>query len=359
MKTYTKISSLQFYLLLFLSRSVIVFSINSQTVGEGNFLDNILSSILLMVTLFVLVFPFYKMRKLFPDQSLLSIAESTLGNIGKAVSVIYGIFFLLINTISLSLFLTLIINTMNPSASRWSIAAVLVSIALFGAIKGIETITRTSICIFFLFLSGFILIFITLIPHFEMLFSEPLLHDGTDHLIQGYLYFFSHCSSVAEIAVLIPYVRNDKYVHFTIWNTCVTLFVSALLLFVVCVLGEYAYLQIFPVYTLSTMAEIAGIQRLDALVIGLSMTALVVRLSCGLFVIGECCSEIKKIKSKRWVISVSSFIIFCLSLWITGNSERTGFLFHIEYILPFTVLVSAILPVIIMTVTSMKRRRSI
>ena len=60
------------------------------------------------------------------------------------------------------MFLALLLNTMDPAASKWSIAIILAAIALYGAVKGIETISRASICIFVLFALGMAAIFIAL-----------------------------------------------------------------------------------------------------------------------------------------------------------------------------------------------------
>lgn len=79
---------------------------------------------------------------------------------------------------------------------------------------------------------------------------------------------------------------------FVVWNGGITVFLGVLLFFIVSCLGEYAALQVFPAYTLASIAEIAGIQRLDALFIGISMMALIVRIACGLFCIAVCMTPI-------------------------------------------------------------------
>ena len=359
MKYDCKISALQFFLMLFLSRIVVIFSLNAQTVGEGNFLDHILSSIFLVLILLLFAVPFYRLDRRFPNQSLPTIAQNIFGNTGKTVAVLYILYFIYMNIISLSLFLTLVVNTMNPAASRWSIAVVLIAVALFGAVKGIETISRASICIFFLFISGFAIIFLALVPYFRIDYAEPLLSDGVKNCIRGFLFFFSRCPSLAELALLLPYVRKRKYINFTCWNVGVTLFVSVLLIFVVCTLGKYSYFQIFPVYTLSTMAEIAGIQRLDALLIGLSMMTLVVRLSCGLFAIKDCFSILTKQKHNIFQTLLPAFITLCASLWITEDSGRTGLLFRIIYVLPFTIFVSVLIPIFVWLASYLKRKRPV
>ena len=67
MKPTTKISAFQFYFMLFLSRVIISITINSQTLGEKNFLDNIFSSLLLFVGLFIFVLPLFSLNKRYPD----------------------------------------------------------------------------------------------------------------------------------------------------------------------------------------------------------------------------------------------------------------------------------------------------
>ena len=47
--------------MLFLSRVIISITINSQTLGEKNFLDNIFSSLLLFVGLFIFVLPLFSL----------------------------------------------------------------------------------------------------------------------------------------------------------------------------------------------------------------------------------------------------------------------------------------------------------
>ncbi len=356
-KPTSKINALQFFIMLFLSRIAIIFTVNSQSVGEGNFLDHILSSFLLMLTLYLLVIPLAIMNRKYPEHSISSLAEVNLGVFGKLIAILYIAYFVLINIISLSLFLTLVINTANPTASRWSIAAVLIIIAAFGAKKGIETVSRASICVFFLLMFGFLAIFIALVPYVKTKYMEPILIDGASHLIRGFAYFLSRCSSLAEIAVFLPLVCGRKRIGFTVWNVGVPLVFGILLFFTVTCLGEYAYLQIFPVYTLSTLAEIIGIQRLDALLIGLSMMTLVIRLSCGFLAIRNCWPfPDHKLFSRTGLLVTVAGMTAAAALWITNSSERTGILFRSGYLLIFTGLISFVIPVCVLVSTKIKKR---
>ena len=358
MKTQTKISALQFYLMLFLSRAVISLTVNSQTVGEVNFLDNILSSVLLLAALFICAVPLFSLHRIHPEESLPAIAEERLGKGGYAVSFFYSLYFLIMNTYSLALYLTLLMNTMDPAASKWSIALVLTGIALYGAIKGIETVSRASICIAVLFFLGFIILFIALIPHMNKNYTEPLLYDGAGQMLQGVYVFAARCTSIAELAVLMPFVQSGLRRGFAVWNVGAAVFVSVLLIFLIVCLGEYSYLQIFPVYTLATMAEIAGIQRLDALLAGLGMMALVIRTACGLFGISECWARAVRPRARMWLLCAAAGIGAFGALWITGSVERNGWIFRVDWLLPLTVLTGAVLPVFIWLTDRMRRRRT-
>lgn len=357
MKQPTKISALQFYLMLFLSRIVVSITINSQTVGDKNFLDNILSSLLLFAALFLFVLPMLSLNKKYPDASLPSIAEQRMGGFGFGVSAVYGLYFVLMNTFSLSMFLALVLNTLDPMASKWSIAVVIAAIALYGAVKGIETISRASICIFVLFALGMTAIFVALSPNVQLRYTEPLLYDGMEQTLRGFFVFAARCTSLAEFAVLMPFVQGRKKLGFAVWNSGVTAFLTILLFFMVSCLGEYAYLQIFPAYTLSAIAEIAGIQRLDALFIGLCMMTLIIRIACGLFAVSECISRVMRPRMRTVVLAAVSVLSVCTALWITADAKRAGLLFRTEYILPLTVITGAVLPLLVWLTDHFKKEK--
>lgn len=359
MKTKTQISALQFYLMLFLSRVVVSMTINAQTFGGGNFLDTILSEILLFAVSAVFVLPLFALHRKYPELSLPGIAEKRFGAAGYGVSALYFLYFVLMNTFSLALFLVLILNTMDPAASGWSIVLVLSGIALYGAVKGIETVSRAAICIFAVFLLGIGAIFTALSGKVHPDYLEPILQNGTDQLLRGFWAFAARCTSLAEFAVLMPFVIQNKKKGFLLWGGGTALFLSVILFFLVSCLGEYADLQIFPFYTLSTMAEVAGIQRLDALLIGLCMMTLVIRLAVGFFAVSECSARLLQPRG-RMILQLTVFGLCAAgALWITQTSSRSGLLFRTAYWLPGAVLTNAVLPVLIWLLDCILRKKKV
>lgn len=321
----TKISALQLYLMLFLSRVIVSITINVQTVGGSNLIESIFSSLGLFLYLTVFSLPLFVLHKSHPEASLLQIAENNCGRgVSVPMSAIYALYFIVMNIFSLSLFLTLLVNTTDPVASRFSIVLVVLGIALYGAIRGIETISRASVCIFTLFMLGMGMIFLAVSPNVTPHYLMPLFYDGTDQTVQGFLVFTARCSSLAEFAVLMPFLtstdtksgKSHRVLGFVVWNGGITVFLGVLLFFIVSCLGEYAALQVFPAYTLASIAEIAGIQRLDALFIGISMMALIVRIACGLFCIAVCMTPIPT-RPRAWLTALIAALTAVLSLWLT------------------------------------------
>ena len=364
----TKISALQLYLMLFLSRIIVSITINAQTVGSGNLLENVFSSLGLFLYLTVFSLPIFALHKNHPECSLLQIAEKNHGR-GASVplAVVYALYFVMMNVFSLSLFLTLLVNTTNPAATSVSIVLVAVGIALYGALRGIETISRASVCIFILFLLGMTMIFLAVSPNVTARYVMPLFYNGIYQTARGFFVFTARCSSLAEFAVLMPFLadRNSrngkahKILGFAVWNGGVTVFLSVLLFFIVSCLGEYATLQIFPAHTLASIAEIAGIQRLDALFIGIGMMTLIVRIACGLFCIAVCMTPIPT-RPRAWLTAGIALIAAVAALWLTGDVTRAGTVFRTAYLLPFSVLTGAVLPGLIWLsdVIKQKRRRA-
>ena len=223
----TKISALQLYLMLFLSRVIVSITINVQTVGGSNLIESIFSSLGLFLYLTVFSLPLFVLHKSHPEASLLQIAENNCGHgVSVPMSAIYALYFIVMNIFSLSLFLTLLVNTTDPVASRFSIVLVVLGIALYGAIRGIETISRASVCIFTLFMLGMGMIFLAVSPNVTPHYLMPLFYDGIDQTVQGFLVFTARCSSLAEFAVLMPFLTNTdtksgkshRVLGFVVWN---------------------------------------------------------------------------------------------------------------------------------------------
>lgn len=361
----TKISTLQLYLMLFLSRVIVSITINAQTVGSGNLLESIFSSLGLFLYLTVFSLPLFALHKNHPEQSLPQITEQLHGRgVAVPVTVLYALYFTAMNVFSLSLFLTLLVNTTDPVASRFSIVLVVLGIALYGAIRGIETVSRASVCIFALFMLGMGMIFLAVSPNITPHYLMPLFYDGIDQTMQGFLVFTARCSSLSEFAVLMPFLTNTdaksgkshRVLGFAVWNGGITVFLGVLLFFIVSCLGEYATLQIFPAYTLASIAEIAGIQRLDALFIGISMMTLIVRIACGLFCIAVCMTPIPP-RPRAWLTALMAALIAVLSLWLTGSAARAGAVFRTAYLLPLSVLTGTVLPSLLWLSDCIKRKR--
>ena len=234
----TKISALQLYLMLFLSRVIVSITINVQTVGGSNLIESIFSSLGLFLYLTVFSLPLFMLYKSHPEASFLQIVENNCGRgVSVPMSAIYALYFIVMNIFNLSLFLTLLVNTTDPVASRFSIVLVVLGIALYGAIRGIETISRASVCIFTLFMLGMGMIFLAVSPNVTPHYLMPLFYDGIDQTVQGFLVFTARCSSLAEFAVLMPFLTNTdtkngkshRVLGFVVWNGGITVFLGVLL----------------------------------------------------------------------------------------------------------------------------------
>ncbi len=356
MRSTTRISALQLYIMLFLSRVVISLTVNAQTVGNDNFLDNILSSAILFSVLSIATLPILSLSKKHGSTRYFELVRSDLGAAWYIFAALYTVYFVIMNIYSTALFLILITNTLSPEAARWSIVLIISVIAVYGAIKGIETISRTSICVLILLLLGFIILYTALIPMAEPEYLKPMLSDGAQQMLNGTLVFISRCTSLAEMAVLLPFVRGKRTLGFFIWNGGTALFAVLLLTMLSLCLGEYAFTQLLPAYTLATAAEIVGIQRLGVLMMGLCIMALTIKLSSGYFIISECWSLKTGNDKRRVVIIAAAIICSAAALWITADTKRSGMIFEYLWLLPMTVITGYLLPTILWFADKFTRR---
>lgn len=287
-----KITSVQFFLTMFVSRAVVTIGLNAKYLGGDNMLEAIVSYAAAMGVSLVLALPVRAAYRRYPALPIGEAAQQALGPVGKVVPALYLVYFLQSGAASLGIFQVFLVDTVNPEFSATMAMAVLVGVAVFGACRGLETVARTGVCVFALLLVGTGLVFALVAGRFDPENLEPLFVHGTAQAFQGTLLFVLRTSVFADMAVLLPFVQGRKTPGFLLWAGGTTLFVAGLLLLLAGCLGPYAATRDFPVYFLSGLTDARSLPQMDAVFIGVWMMALIVKLSCELTACRVCLTNL-------------------------------------------------------------------
>ena len=350
------ISAAQFFGMMFVSRITITIALNAQYAAGESLLDGILSYLLAMAAGFLIALPVWTLQRRDPSLPIGATSVRVFGQIGKLLPLCYILYFLVMNGVSLALFQLFLLDNVNPDFPAFLILAVLVGVAAYGAWRGLEAIARTSACVLVLLLLGTALVFALVSRRFNWENLEPLMAGGTSQLLQGAALFLSRTSLFAEMAVLLPFVRGRKLLGFTLWAGGTSLFVGVLIFLIAGCLGQYAYTQNFPVYALTSISEIASMQRLDAVFTGVWMMGLIVQTACGLYACRVCASSLVKGDCPPWVVIPGGVVMVALGVGIASSYLMQTVFMDTHLWLILTGVVSLLLPLILLAGESLRRK---
>lgn len=357
MQTKHKISAAQFFITMFVSRAVITIALNAQYTGGENLLDNTVSYVLAMLLGFLIALPIWGLHKRYPDFSVNEVAKLDLGKAGRLVPLCYILYFILVNAASLALFEIFLLDTVNPDFSAAFVAAAVVGVALYGAFRGLETVSRCATCVFVALLAGCLLVFGIVAARFQADNLEPLFYNGWSQTAQGVALFIARTSIFADMAILLPQVKGRKKLGFACWSGGTALFVCTLILLLVGCLGRYAYTQNFPVYALASITEVRSMQRLDAVFIGVWMMGLIIKLACDIYACRVCFSSLTKKRRPGITVPGTALVILALALWAAASMRVQHVLLDTRLLFLCTVFTGFLVPLLVLIGDSVKHRK--
>lgn len=342
-----RISASQFFILLFVSQAIGAVGINAGYLGGENMLEAIVSYVLAMALGLLISLPVWLVHRRWPEQSVADAAQSAFGKAGKAVPVLYILYFVVTGGAALGLFQIFLLDTVNPEFSAALVMAAVAAVAVYGAARGIETVARCGLCVFVGLLLGSLLVFSIVASRFEAENLEPLFVNGMSQTFRGTALFLSRTSVFADMAVLLPQVTGRKRAGFLGWAGGAAAFVGILLLLLAGCLGPYGAAQNFPVFSLSSMTEIRSMQRLDAVFVGIWIMGLTVRLSCGLYACRVCFSSLWGKRFPRGAVIGSGAAMLLLAFAVVKNRGIQRLLLSTPLPLGLMLLTACVLPLLV------------
>lgn len=340
----TKISGAQFYVAMFVSHILVTIALNVQYTGGESILDNIVSCVIAMIAGVLTAIPIWLCQK---RGSVPELAVKALGPAGSIVPAAYWLYFLLAGGSSLALFQIFLMDTVNPGFSAGLVTAAIIGVALYGALRGIETVARCATCVLVVMLLGCGLVFGIVAVRFDTRNLEPLFRDGFRQTGQGVALFLARTSLFADMAVLLPQVKGRRGRAFAGWMLGTTAFIALTILLIAGCLGRYAYTQNFPVYVLASLTEVRSLQRLDAVFTGVWMMGLIIKLAVDLYACRVCFFSITGGRERKWPVWVTAVLLLALALLAVGNSALQGWLLDPWTLCICTVATGAALPLVV------------
>ena len=353
----TMIGSGQLFCTLFVSRAVFIITMNADRLGGDNLMDNIVSAWAIFLVNYLIVIPIWILYRRHPTLNILDLSYVRLGKPAIVVTLLYILYFLFVDIYYLSFFQVFATNVMDPQMPTWLVGVTVLAVACYGAWRGIEAISRAAVFVFAAVCLGMVFVIFSMLGSIDPLNYKPLFYEGGSQTVQGMMLFLSGNTGFVTLLLLLPLVRGRKKLGFTIWNFGVYSLITLLILVMVGTLGAFLETQLFPVYTLTSIAEFGALRRLDAVFTAIWMVGLFVKLTLDIFLISMCVTKFAGSKIGKGSIFVSAALVAILSFWVSNNVDSQQFLYSEFPLLLLTLTCAVLVPVFLLIIDTVKRRK--
>lgn len=307
------ISSFELYGILFLSRLIafLTFSLSlKEIINTG---DRPVMMLIFFLISLVMFIPVLLVSCDSSKTGIMAKARSISEPFAKILSVIYALFFLWYASVSEARF-DIFASTVLYSQSDITIYIILLTAcAVYGAYKGLEALGRASVIFLFFIVFSLVFTIITVSAKFDILNITPPLYDSAIPVISN---GFSSATRTVEpltIMILAPYVKGNIKKGFFWW--LFIFFITAQTAFTLIggVTGKYGDMQLFQLYTLTSLSGFSIFERLDALLSGLWVFCALIKLAFFIYVAVVCIEQGFGVKLKKVPYVVSGVLCFSVS----------------------------------------------
>ena len=188
-------------------------------------------------------------------------------------------------------------------------------------------------------LGAFIFVFTTLINKFDILNFTPVYTSEIYTMVDSGYYFCARTGELGAILLLLPNVKNHSKKHIFNWIFAISIIVVVTELMISGVLGGFGENQLFNMYSLSVLAKVGFIERLDSIISCIWLICAGVKMAMIFFICNFILTSLFKKEKKLIYISISMLIVFAGAAFISVS------------ILYFSKIVSSLATVIMFTIT--------
>lgn len=308
------IAPLNLFMLLAVSRMLIVFTVSS-AVLKSTYSADILISIMcaLLIVLLASV----------PVMKLIKNGKNVLNS--RIVSAAYGLYFIYAGAINVGKFAMFSATELNQNTKLFFLAVSMAAACIYASSLGIEAISRFGSFVFVLMIIGFAGLICFCVKDFSALNIFPLVQNGGKEIFMNALLSAASTNELLLVFVLAPKI-NGKIKKPFYFSILLSFLLSMLMiLLVIGVLGDTASFYSYPVFELSQTAKLGTNGRLETIFIALWIFAVFLKITLYLYCAASC-FKMKKGNKGRLKCLICGAAMF-LASWLiisTGAYERAG-----------------------------------
>ena len=356
MEKRPSISVGQIFSMLFISRMVVSMTYGTLLIGDSDIWDHLISAPISFLLTFLLVYPVYRLFLMDEKMNVIDNAYSLMGRWGMCIILIYVIYYLVISVHILSVFNNFISNAVNPPISLSLLSIVLLMSCCYAAYKGLESLARTSSFILCATIISIFFLTISLLSSIEKINFTPFMYNGNESVTEGIFYMISQSSCIPAMAMLLPMGKGTKWKGILIWNSCIYVVFSLIIVLIIGSMGDFTYTQLFPVYTAAGTGKFGSFRHLDAMYLGVWILGIFLKLSLFIVLASEGIKKILGEKASKYSVIIFGALLMLPTFFpnlfsALKSSAATTVLFY------FVILTSVVFPIILIILKKLRIRK--
>lgn len=271
--------------------------------------------------------------------------------VAKILLTVYCIFFLYSIVWELTSLINMLLNTVLPYDSLWSMVIAMVLVAIYGGLKGVETVGRSGFVILFIAVSGMILMAIGVFPLINDTGSRIFFYDGYSDTVNNTINIFTRSTFLPQMVMLSSYVKKEKMArNLIIGQVACGLLIAGIFLITQLSLGEYAKIQQFPIYTLTSAIVMEPLKRMDVIFTVIWIMIAILKVTVTFLAIGKCIGETKDVNSKKIIIPVCGLIVTLVTVYLVNNEVARANILSLNLYFLLSIILGAIIPTAVLAI---------
>ena len=264
-KTKGKISVFQFYVMLFLSRTLTTVTYLSSYTENIRLSDMLVQPIFRIVIGTLIMLPVFRLYRRNRDKNILELLNEKSEKLAKVVSVLFLIYFFYFTVVTLARLDLFAGTIVFPETDVEYMLIFAIILCCYGAYLGLEPLGRSAVISAVFVIPALIFIMLTLVKKVDFLNLTPVFYNGVMPVIKVAVDSVGQTVEYGIIALMIPRVTGKFRKGYFIWLFSQVSLMAIMFFFACTVMGNFASTQLFPFHTLASLAEFSMFTRLDAI----------------------------------------------------------------------------------------------
>ncbi|MBE6811678.1 MAG: hypothetical protein E7523_02220 [Ruminococcaceae bacterium] len=346
-----KISSLQLFCILFVSRLLGTFTYMSQLQTTLHAGSRIVATGVCLIFSILSAIPVLLFLQKQNNASFLNSVSILSDKTSRLIGIFYAVVFLFAAIITITRFGLFAGTVLIQNTGLYISVFFLLLVSIYCVYQGLQPFARTAVIFAVILLFSLISVIAGTIGECDLSNIPSVQKNEIPDIVRQA--FFSACRNIEIPALLFISEEIKGKAHSTVLKFITVFSIISALLFTVAggVLGEFGEQQIFPLFTLTSVAKFGLFERMEDLLTGIWIVCAMLKTAFLLYVASQCLQKsLHKEKTTRYAaigggLIFAGYLIFSADIPTTIRLLRTWFL-PAGYII-FAVLLPAVLYVLI------------